>query len=304
MTNYRQLIAARYGFADTSEVADLDDATSGLADAPTRSTVQLMLEHRSCRRFRDDPVDDELLELVLAAAFSTPSKSDLQQCSVIVVDDPERRSAIAELIPTMPWIVEAARFLIFCGDSRRIRGVAARAGVPFANDHLDAVLNAAGDAAMHLSSFVWAAESVGLGTCPISVVRNHIDEVAEIVELPDHVFPFAGMCVGWPEQLRRLSPRLPPSVTIHRDRYGSDVAGSGSGSDSGSDTDAGAADAIADYDRRRANGYQPPPDQQLDVDRWGSADFYGWSTEKARMVGRREREQLARFLRDRGFGLD
>jgi nitroreductase/FMN reductase [NAD(P)H] len=292
VTTYRQLIAARFAFDETAfddtafDDTTLDD-TGDRTDASARSTLQLMLEHRSCRRYRDEAVDDELLQVVLAAAFSTPSKSDLQQCSVIVVDDPERRSAIAELIPSMPWIAEAARFLIFCGDSRRIRQVAERADVPFANDHLDAVLNAAGDAAMHLSSFIWAAESVGLGTCPISVVRNHIDEVAEIVELPNHVFPFAGMCVGWPEQLRRLSPRLPPSVTIHRDRYGD------------ADVDA----AIDDYDHRRANGYQPAPEQQLDVDRWGTADFYGWSTEKARMVGRRERDQLARFLEDRGFKL-
>ncbi len=261
-------------------------------ESEASATLRLMLQHRTCRRYRDEPVADDLLDLVLAAAFSTPSKSDLQQCSVIVVDDQARRSAIAELIPTMPWILEAGRFLLFCGDSRRIRRVADGHGVPFANDHLDAVLNAAGDAAMHLSSFIWAAESVGLGTCPISVVRNHIDEVAEIVELPEHVFPFAGMCVGWPEELRRLSPRLPPSVTIHRDRY------------HGSSTDAEDDDAVADYDRRRAGDYQPPPDQQVDVARWGAAEFYGWSLEKARMVGRRERDQLARFLRDRGFNLD
>lgn len=31
---------------------------------------------------------------------------------------------------------------------------------------------------------------------------------------------------------------------------------------------------------------------------------WGWSTEKARMVAHRERDQLARFLRERGFRLD
>lgn len=287
VATHRQLLAARFALEHAGSAVGSNLLASVPAEGAAPTTLQLMLEHRSCRQYRDEPLSDELLDLVLAAAFSTPSKSDLQQCSVIVVDDPDRRSAIAELIPSMPWIAEAARFLIFCGDSRRIRGVAERHGVPFANDHLDAVLNAAADAAMHLSSFIWAAESIGLGTCPISVIRNHIDEVAEIVELPDHVFPLAGMCVGWPKQLRRLSPRLPPSVTVHHDRY--------------LDTDAD--ELITDYDLRRADGYQPPPDQQLDIDRWGAADFYGWSVEKARMVGRRERDQLARFLRKRGFGL-
>lgn len=272
-----ELVASRFATVPDSSV-------DGLASSPT---IEAMLDHRTCRQFLDQPLDDALLDLVLAAAFSTPSKSDLQQCSVIVVDDEKRRQAIGNLIPTMPWILESSRFLLFCGDSRRIRRVADHQNTEFANDHLDAVLNAAGDAATHLSSFIWAAESVGLGTCSISVVRNHIAEVSAIVELPDHVFPFAGMCVGWPDQRRRLSPRLPPEVTVHRDRY----------------DDSESAVRIDDYDQRRANGYQPPTDQQLDSDRWGVADFYGWSAEKARMVARRERDQLATFLASQGFGL-
>ena len=55
---------------------------------------------------------------------------------------------------------------------------------PFANDHLDAFLNAAVDAGLVLMNFIRAAEAVGLGCCPISVIRNHIDEVAELLELP------------------------------------------------------------------------------------------------------------------------
>ena len=240
-----------------------------------------MLDHRVCRAFADTPVDDGLLDLVLAATFSTPSKSDLQQCSVIVVDDPGRRAALAALIPSMPWIATAARFLVFCGDSHRIRAVAERAGTVFANDHLDAFLNAASDASMHLSTFIWAAESVGLGTCAISVLRNHIDAVADIVDLPDHVFPLAGMCVGWPAAEQRLSPRLPMHVTVHHDRY----------------DDSNAAQLVDDYDRRRYGDYVPPAAAAAGVERWG------WSVEKSQMVAQRERDQLGRFLRERGFNL-
>lgn len=289
------LVARRFAIGDAGAEGGtggggghrLDAALRAVGDRPGVATLAAMLGHRSCRRYRNAPLDDALLEVVLAATFSTPSKSDLQQCSVVVVDDPERRGAIAALIPSMPWIAGAARFLVFCADSHRIRGIGERAGVPFANDHLDAVLNAAADAAMHLSTFIWAAEALGLGTCPISVVRNHIEEVSAIIELPDHVFPLAGMCVGWPERLLPLSPRLPPPVTVHRDTY----------------DDSAAPGLIADYDQRRAGGRSTPAERQLDVERWGVAPTYGWSTEKARMAARRERDQLARFLVDRGFDL-
>ena len=43
-----------------------------------------------------------------------------------------------------------------------------------------------------------AAESAGLGSCAISALRNHPQEVAEILELPDKVFPVAGLCLGYP----------------------------------------------------------------------------------------------------------
>ena len=49
-------------------------------------------------------------------------------------------------------------------------------------------------------NFIRAAEAVGLGCCPISVIRNHIDEVAELLELPDFVFPVAGMTAGYPSE--------------------------------------------------------------------------------------------------------
>lgn len=260
---WAELVAARFAAWPTAGGASSPTNSGG--EAVDTRVIDGMLEHRTCRRFLDLPIDDGLFELLLAASFSTPSKSDLQQCSVVVVDDETRRQAIAELIPAMPWLATAPRFLVFCGDSRRIRGVADRAGVDFANDHLDAFLNAAGDAAMHLSTFIWAAESVGLGTCPISVVRNHIDEVAAILDLPDHVFPFAGMCVGWPQRLELLSPRLPMTVTVHHDRY----------------DDRAAAALINEYDGRR-NEAQPASD--------------AWSTAKAAMVSRSERSQLARFL--------
>ena len=55
---------------------------------------------------------------------------------IIVVDDPDRRDRIADLIPDMPWIRSAARFLLFCGDGRRIRCLAEHHGIAFGNDHL------------------------------------------------------------------------------------------------------------------------------------------------------------------------
>ncbi len=119
----------------------------------------------------------------------------------------------------MPWIVTAPLFLVLCGDHRRIRRVSELRGKPFPNDTLDMFMNAAVDAGLVLQNFVIAAEALGLGCCPISVVRNHVEKLSEMLELPPAVFPVAGLTVGYPAQPGWVSMRLPPSVTVHTDRY-------------------------------------------------------------------------------------
>ena len=126
---------------------------------------------------------EPLLRTLLAAAQSAPSKSDLQQYSIIVVQDPAKIAAVADWIGTMPWIKEAPVFLFFCGDIRRGRRLCELRGLEHANDNVDTFLNATADAALAMAHLILAAEIAGLGTCPISYVRNHLERVAPMLAL-------------------------------------------------------------------------------------------------------------------------
>jgi nitroreductase len=273
-------------------IADLIEDRYGIstgagADMPAEGELANILSHRTHRRFTDQPVSEDLLEVLLAAAFSAPAKSDLQQGSVVIIKDATKRKAIADLMPAMPWLGTCPVMMIFLGDSRRIRRICEMRGKPFANDHLDAFLNAAVDSGLVLMNFIRAAEAVGLGCCPISVVRNHIDAIAEIIELPDHVFPVAGMTAGYPVAEGYISLRLHPAVNVHVDRY----------------DDSTLEAEMEAYDRRRDARFSIPQEKQRDVDTHGVANFYGWSEDKARQVAVTEREQLAAYLTRKGFNL-
>jgi nitroreductase/FMN reductase [NAD(P)H] len=252
---------------------------------PGLEELARMAEHRSHRRFDGRPVDPALLKLLLACAFSAPSKSDLQQAEVVHVIDRVRRQAIVDTIPDMPWIMDAPVFLVFCGNNRRIRQVGEWRGKPFANEHLDHFMNAAVDTALVMMSFIRAAEAVGLGTCPISHVRNHADVTSRTLELPHGVFPVAGLCVGYPAEEGRISPRLQLEVTVHVDRY----------------DETGLREKIDAYDRRRHNVL--PYRRQRDPKRYGTAELYGWSEDKARQCAAPERENFGAFIRGQGFSL-
>ena len=160
------------------------------------------------RRFLDRDIPQELLRLLCACALSAPSKSDLQQGDILIVRDNDRRGAIADLLPEMPWVREAPVFLVFLANGRRVPQMAELRGKPFPNDHLDLFFNATVDAAIVLATFLRAAEAVGLGCCPISVIRDHARAVSELLELPEKVVPVAGMCVGWPADEGGITPRL------------------------------------------------------------------------------------------------
>jgi hypothetical protein len=136
-----------------------------------------------------------------------------------------------------------------------------------------------------LASFLRAADAVGLGTCPISVIRDHSAKVSEMLKLPQRVIPVSGLCVGWPLEKGHISPRLSLDSTVHEGRY-----------DEGD-----LAARIDAYDRRRAaiHPYKP-----RDPARWGDVPFYGWSEDKARQYGVPQRPDFGAFVRKKGFCLD
>lgn len=256
------------------------------ADFPGLKELARIASHRSHRKYRKQPIDPGLLRLLFACALSAPSKSDLQQADIIHVADRAGIMAIVELIPDMPWINDAPVFLVFCGNNRRIRQIGEWRGKPFANDHLDHFMNAAVDAGLVMMNFIRAAEAVGLGACPISAIRNHPHEVSRLLALPDWVFPVAGLCVGYPAEVGRISARLPLEVTVHVDRY--------------DETDVG--EKIDAYDRRR-HALQPYR-RQRHTERYGQAAFYGWSEDKARQYSVPERADFGAFIRAKRFKLD
>lgn len=258
----------------------IDANLSGL-DALAR-----IANYRSHRRYQPRPLEPDLLRLLCACALSAPSKSDLQQCDIVIVSDAGTRKAIVATIPDMLWIADAPAFLMFVANGERLPLMAGERGKPFPNDHLDQFFNASVDAAIVLATFIQAATAIGLGCCPISAVRDHPRAVSELLGLPRRVIPVAGLCVGWPAQDGDITPRLSLTTTLIDNRYGKrDPTGE-----------------IDAYDRRRQK--LRPYRRQRNPERWGEAPFHGWSEDKARQYAEPTRTDFGSFVREKGFCLD
>lgn len=283
-TDHGEKIAARYGETTTNA----QTASPGGASLPAAATIDRLLDHRSCRRYTDDPVTQAVLDTLIACAQSAPTKSNLQQYSVIHIKDPAQRKRLAPHCPKTPQLPTCPVLLIFCADLARNRAITESRGYDFENTHLDGLINGVIDAAMAMQCFITAAESIGLGCAAISEIRDEIDAVAKILELPEGVFPIAGLTAGWPADAGYINQRLPADIVVHRDKYDA--------------TDMAAK--VSAYDKRRHEIFPTPSSRQIFTDRYGTRDYYPWSENMARQMSVRERATLTRFLRAQGFELD
>jgi nitroreductase len=275
LDSIRLALSERFG-----EEFNIDPELSGL------HVLARIAGHRSHRRYLPRQIEPNLLRLLCACALSAPSKSDLQQSDIVIVSDAAIRKAIVTTIPDMPWIMDAAAFLVFVANGERLPMMAKLRQKPFPNNHLDQFFNASVDAALVLATFIQAAEAVGLGCCPISAIRDHPATVNDLLRLPDRVIPVAGLCVGWPSEPGVVTPRLSLNTTVIENAYGErDLAAE-----------------IGAYDRRRAA--LRPYRRQRDTDRWGEPQLYGWSEEKTRQYAVPTRHDFGGFVRGKGFCLD
>ncbi len=121
-----------------------------------------MLTRRSCRKYQDKPVPQELLEQVLLAGSYAPSALNRQPGKVVVLRDPEE---IRELEQWNSEIAGGARV-----GTHMFYGAPVVLVVLVRN-----VSTAVEDGSLILGNLMLAAHSLGLGSCWIHRAREEFD---------------------------------------------------------------------------------------------------------------------------------
>jgi nitroreductase/FMN reductase [NAD(P)H] len=250
--------------------------------------LKTIISRSSVRKFSDKPIPKELLTILLTAAQSAPSKSNLQQYSILIMQDEVTKKKVADLIGNTKWALSAPVFLLFLADIRRNINVTNNKGYDHKNNNVDTFMNAVIDSALSMQSLICAAEASGLGVCPISMIRNIIDEIKNICQLPKGVFPIAGLALGWPDEKAPISIRMPQDIIIHNDYYNEDTL----------------TKKINDYDKRVFKVAPILEKKQRHVDIYGVAKKGTWSENIARQLSLPERNNFKAWLKDNGINLE
>ncbi|EHL2699397.1 nitroreductase family protein, partial [Listeria monocytogenes] len=127
------------------------------------------------------------------------------------------------------------------------------------------------DAALAAQNMAVAAESLGLGICFIGGIRNDVEQISEILDLPPYTMPLFGLTIGYPvANKEKAKPRLPQDLVYHENTYQKMNP-----------------TILTEYDEQIKNYYD---------ERTAGKRVEGWSEQIARGLGRPSRLDLKAFM--------
>lgn len=122
--------------------------------------------------------------------------------------------------PGNPHMLKSSVFLIFVGDLHRTQLVSeAYNQENHTGDSIEPVLVATTDASLALGNAVIAADSLGLGSVVVGSIRKHGQEISELLELPEGMFPLFGLSIGKPIVEMKVKPRLPEEAVVYYEKF-------------------------------------------------------------------------------------
>lgn len=206
----RSLLKARYG------------AAAPVPQSAENPVITTLLGHRSVRSYTSAAVSDDALDLMLAAAQSASTSSNLQCWSVVAVRDAQRKQRLAALAGEQRHIRECPLFLVWLADLARLDTTGERLQLRRDGlEYMEMLMIGVIDATLAAQNAAVAAEAQDLGIVYIGGMRDRPEEVAAELGLPPRTVAVFGMCVGYPDPARptAIKPRLPAAAVLHRERY-------------------------------------------------------------------------------------
>lgn len=184
------------------------------------STIQTIKNHRSIRSYLDKKIPEDVLASILETVQYMPNSINGQQRSLIIVQNKETKTKLAQLCNQQPWITEAPVFIIFAIDFYKTNLAAElHKRQQVIHESVEGALVGTFDCGIALGATVIAAESLGLGTVPIGSLRKDATAVIELLELPKYTYPVCGLCLGYAKDTPMQKPRLALDTFIHHEKY-------------------------------------------------------------------------------------
>lgn len=172
-------------------------------------TIKELLERKSVRVFLDKKISKEDKDIILKCAVNAPSAGNQQMYRIIDINDQSIKDKLSILCDNQPFIAKAKMLLIFCADFRKWYDSFLNLNLKPRKVGVGDLILGIEDSLIAAQNAVSAAWSLGIGSCYIGDILEHKEEIKELLELPDYVFPSTLVVFGYPtkQQLNRPKPK-------------------------------------------------------------------------------------------------
>ena len=245
-----------------------------------KSVKTTLLDRRSIRRYERDVISEEDLHFIREAIRNTPTSYNGQQYSVIEVADQDIKLKL-EAIVGQKQLKTCNRVFIFLSDYNKISVAAKAKGMsnPGFENTADGLMVGVIDASLAMMSAIVAANSRGLGTCPIGYARTaNPKAISDVLGLPKGVFVVCALTIGVPRELPDLKPKQSEDLLIFKDKYGTDNM----------------AEKLLDYDREFT---------EYHANRSGNTSDEDWISEILSYYHEAMNYKMLEALKQQGYGM-
>ncbi len=181
--------------------------------------IQTLLNHRSIRKYKSDPIPENILSEILQAAVRGSNTGNMQVYSIIVTRDAAIREQLWEQHFKQDMVKQAPVHLTFCADFNRFNKWCELRNAEPGYDNFLSFFTASVDAVIAAQNAALAAEAHGLGICYLGTVNYNTERIIEILNLPKGVVPVAVLSLGYSDEQNELTPRLPLEAVVHYEKY-------------------------------------------------------------------------------------
>lgn len=183
-------------------------------------TIKQLTDHVSVRAFKDTSLTDSQKETLVTAARSGSSSNFVQAFSIIDISDAALRSELAAITNSAPYVNQTGVFYVFVADLYRQATLLEANGESLAGiQSMESLMVSIVDATIAAQNMAVAAESLDLGICYIGGIRNDIDKVAKLLDLPPFTVPVFGLTIGHPVSKNDPKPRMPQKNQVAENHY-------------------------------------------------------------------------------------
>ncbi len=181
--------------------------------------TDILLNHRSIRKYKEDKISKEILNIILDAGIRASNTGNMQAYSIIVTQDEEMKNKLLPLHFNQEAVKQAPLLLTFCADLNRFSKWCKLRKAKPAYDNFLWLYTASIDAVITAQNCALAAEAEGLGICYMGTTNYTAEKIIDVLQLPKGVIPVTTLTIGYPDETPYLTDRLPQNAVVHYETY-------------------------------------------------------------------------------------